>query len=114
MLFCNLETGKPFHSIKTSFGKALKRAELVDVRFHDLRHTAATMKVTGGTDLVTVKEILGHASIEMTMRYAHPTTEGKMGAVNVIEKQMEDLDKHHSSTEAKITTLQKAVTSPSK
>ncbi len=108
-IFCNPETGEPYHSIKTSFGKALKRAGLVDVRFHDLRHTAATMMVTGGTDLATVKEILGHASIEMTMRYAHPTTEGKMSAVNTIEKQMEDLDKHHSSTEAIITTIQKVV-----
>ena len=54
-----------------------------------------------GVDLVTVKEILGQASIEMTMRYAHPTTEGEMRAVSTIEKQMENFDKHHSSTEAK-------------
>jgi integrase len=42
------------------------------MHFHDLRHTAATMMVVSGVDLVTVKEILGHSSIEMTMRYAHP------------------------------------------
>ena len=71
-VFCDSGTGKPNHSIKTTFGKALKRAGLVDVRFHDLRHTAATMMVMSEVDLVTVKEILGHSSIEMTMRYAHP------------------------------------------
>jgi integrase len=108
-VFCNPETDEPYHSIKTSFGKALKRAGLEGVRFHDLRHTSATFMVTGGTDLATVKEILGHASIEMTMRYTHPTTEGKMGAVNAVANQMVGTDKHHSSTEAKITTLRKAV-----
>jgi hypothetical protein len=35
-------------------------------------------------DLVTVKEILGHSRIEMTMRYAHPTPENKRNAVNVL------------------------------
>ncbi len=36
-------------------------------------------------DLVTVKEILGHSRIEMTMRYAHPTPENKRKAVAVLE-----------------------------
>jgi len=40
--------------------------------------------VTGGIDLVTVKEILGHATIQMTMRYAHPTPENKRHAVEVL------------------------------
>ena len=56
-----------------------------DMRFHDLRHTAATLMVTGGIDFVTVKEILGHSKIEMTMRYAHPTLENKRKAVAVLE-----------------------------
>jgi site-specific recombinase XerD len=66
------------------------------VRFHDLRHTAATIMVTSGVDLVTVKEILGHSSIEMTMRYSHPTTDGKMGAVKALEKQMTGYNKGSS------------------
>ena len=40
--------------------------------------------VTGGIDLVTVKEILGHATIQMTMRYAHPTPGNKRHAVEVL------------------------------
>jgi site-specific recombinase XerD len=87
----------------------LKRAGLVDVRFHDCRHTAATMMVMSGVDLATVKEILGHSSIEMTMRYAHPTSEGKMNAVKALETQMVDIGKHHSSTEAKVVSIPKAV-----
>jgi integrase len=40
--------------------------------------------VSGGIDLVTVMEILGHATIQMTMRYAHPTPENKRHAVEVL------------------------------
>ena len=58
------------------------------MRFHDMRHTAASMMVMSDVDLATVKKILGHSSIEMMMRYAHPTTEGKMNAVKAIERQM--------------------------
>ncbi len=100
--------------IHVALGKVLKRAGLERVRFHDLRHTSATFRVTIGTDLATVKEILGHASIDMTMRDTHPTSVGKMGAVNAVENQMVGTDKHHSSTDTKITTLQKAVNSSNK
>ena len=80
-----------------------------DVRFHDLRHTAATMMVMSGVDLVTVKEILGHSSIEMTMRYAHPTTEGKMNAVKALERQMEDTDSRNIVATAKVASMSKVV-----
>ena len=40
--------------------------------------------VTGGVDLVTVAEILGHADIKMIMRYAHPTPENERKAVQVL------------------------------
>ncbi len=84
----------------------MKRAGLVDVRFHNLRHTAATMMVMSGVDLVTVKEILGHSSIEMTMRYSHPTTDGKMSAAKALEKQMTGYNKGPS---AKVVPIPKAV-----
>ena len=70
--------------VKTTFKAACRRAGIRDLRFHDLKHTAATYMVTGGVDLVTVAEILGHADIKMTMRYAHPTPENKRKAVNVL------------------------------
>ncbi len=47
-----------------------------------------------------------HSNIEMTMRYSHPTTEGKMDAVNGIEMQIRG---HDSDTLAKVDTMQKAV-----
>lgn len=42
--------------------------------------------VIGGVYFVTVKEILGHATILMTMRYAHPTPENKRKAVDVLAR----------------------------
>jgi integrase-like protein len=49
----------------------VKKADLVDFHFHDLRHTAASYMVMRGASLADVKEILGHADLKMTMRYAH-------------------------------------------
>jgi len=47
------------------------KAGLQDFRFHDLRHTAASHMIMRGASLKDVQELLGHADIKMTMRYAH-------------------------------------------
>lgn len=51
--------------------KALKDAKIEDFRFHDLRHTFASWARQAGADIADICEALGHASISMTMRYAH-------------------------------------------
>ncbi len=53
--------------------------------------------------------VLWRESIEMTMRYAHPTTEGKMNAVNALERQMATLDKLNIGSSAKLTSVTSAV-----
>ena len=83
-VFQNPNTNERLKHIRTAFYTARKKVGLDDFRFHDLRHTAATWMVTEGIDLVTVKEILGHADIKTTMRYAHPTPENKRKAVNAL------------------------------
>ena len=85
LIFYNPKTKNHLKDIYRSFKTACQKVGMPDMRFHDLRHTAATLMVTGGIDLVTVKEILGHSKIEMTMRYAHPTLENKRKAVAVLE-----------------------------
>ena len=67
-------------SLNKIFHSALRKANIKGLRFHDLRHTAATRMVENTGNIVAVKEILGHSSLDMTMRYAHPNDSLK-GAV---------------------------------
>jgi site-specific recombinase XerD len=60
---------------------AVKRAGLKKVTWHMFRHTIAT-RLLETTDLVTVKEILGHESIKTTLRYAHTSADRKRRAVD--------------------------------
>jgi site-specific recombinase XerD len=64
--------------------KACRKAGLEGVTWHTLRHTFASRLTGGGVDLVTVKELLGHSSIAVTMRYAHTNAESKSRAVRVL------------------------------
>jgi integrase len=85
-LFSNGATGTHIKSIRKSFDAALKAAKIPGGRenglvFHDLRHIAASQLVKV-IDVVTASRILGHSSIEMTMRYAHPTPENMQRAVD--------------------------------
>ena len=77
--------GDPYKSVKRSFSTALKKAEIYDFRFHDLRHTFASHLVMAGVDLASVKELMGHKSLEMTMRYSHLSPSHKRKAVNTLD-----------------------------
>jgi len=59
------------------------------LRFHELRHTAASNMVEAGIDLPTVSRILGHSTILMTMRYAHPTPENMRKAVEALARKQD-------------------------
>ena len=85
-VFYHPKTLKPFDSIKTSFNNALKRAHILDFRFHDLRHTFASSLVMKGVDLATVQKLLGHKTINMTLRYAHLSNVHLKGAVSALDK----------------------------
>jgi integrase len=69
------ETGEPLnrHNLtRRSFKPLLKRAELPEIRFHDLRHTCATLLLTRNVNPKIVSEMLGHSSIAITLdTYSH-------------------------------------------
>ena len=85
-VFYDSITGKPFQDVKRSFKTALRRAGIGDFRFHDMRHTFASHLVMAGVDLVTVKELLGHKTLTMTLRYAHLAPSHKVKAVDVLDR----------------------------
>jgi integrase len=74
LVFCT-HGGRPLDShnvARTSFKPLLKRADLPDIRFHDLRHTCATLLLSRGHHPKLVQELLGHASVALTLdRYSH-------------------------------------------
>jgi integrase len=68
------------------FVPAVARAELDGVRFHDLRHTAASLLIAAGRSLQEVKDQLGHSSIRVTSdRYAHLYPEARIAMADALD-----------------------------
>ncbi|MEW6063243.1 MAG: tyrosine-type recombinase/integrase [Nanoarchaeota archaeon] len=89
--------GKPLRDAKTAFHNALKIAGIKDFRFHDLRHTFASHLVMNGTDIATVRNLLGHKDIRMTLRYSHLSPKHMKEAVSAMDKIL-SLDGHYMDT----------------
>jgi integrase len=85
LVFPGTQPDKPW-DFCTAFDLARVRAGLPDVRIHDLRHTFASHLCMKGADIMTVKELLGHSSLEMTQRYSHLTDHHKADAVARLER----------------------------
>jgi integrase len=68
-----------------AFNIAVRKADIHNFRFHDLRHTFATRLAQRGIDLYKISKLLGHYSIEMTERYAHHCPESLKDGVQVLE-----------------------------
>jgi site-specific recombinase XerD len=83
-LFANPKTGRPFVSIFCSWHTARSAAGLPALRIHDLRHSFASFLVNAGRSLYEVQELLGHADIRTTSRYAHLSRERLREAVEAV------------------------------
>ena len=101
--FCS-EDGKPFGDVRRSFETALRKSGIEDFRFHDLRHTFASNLVMAGEDLNTVRELLGHKDLTMTLRYAHLAPNLKKKAVDVLDRVM-SLNPPQSAINPKVVAL---------
>ncbi len=62
------DTGRPWRAqdMKKSFSTARREVGLSDFRQHDQRHTLASWMVISGTELIKVRDMLGHCTVEMT------------------------------------------------
>ncbi|OOF26048.1 integrase [Salinivibrio proteolyticus] len=80
------KNGQPLTDVKKPWGTVLGLANIEGFNFHDLRHHFASKLVMAGVDLNTVRELLGHADLKMTLRYAHLAPEHKAAAVSLIGK----------------------------
>ena len=79
-------------SILHMLQRVLKRAGLPRIRFHDLRHTFATMALQNGVDVKTVSSMLGHYSAGFTLdTYAHVTGDMQKNAANIVTNYITDI-----------------------
>ena len=76
----------PIQSFHKAWGAVLKETKIKDFTFHDLRHDFASKLVMAGVNLKTIQELLGHADLTMTLRYAHLTSSHKAAAVEKLVK----------------------------
>ncbi|WP_122569751.1 site-specific integrase [Pseudomonas viridiflava] len=77
-------SGERLDNAKSAWLNLLERAAITDFRWHDMRHDFASRLVMAGVPLNTVRELLGHADIKMTLRYAHLAPGTKAAAVELI------------------------------
>ena len=76
--------GGRLDDVKSAWLKLLERAKVDGFRWHDMRHDFASRLVMVGVPLNTVRDLLGHADIKMTLRYAHLAPGTKAAAVELI------------------------------
>lgn len=78
------QDGERMTDVKTAWLELLKAAGVEDFRWHDMRHDFASRLVMAGVPLNTVRDLLGHSDIKMTLRYAHLAPDSKAAAVELI------------------------------
>lgn len=85
-VFLNQKGSSRLYSVRKPFGRVLREVGISDFRFHDLRHTFASHYLMNGGDLISLKEILGHSSLDMVMKYAHFAKAYVQGKIRKLDK----------------------------
>lgn len=84
LVFPSPQTGGVMDNCNSYFARLLREAGISNFRWHDMRHDFASRLVMAGVDLNTVRELMTHSDISMTLRYAHLAPEKKRAAVELI------------------------------
>jgi len=84
LVFPSPKTGRKMDNCAHAWQKLMKDAEIRNFRWHDMRHDFASQLVMKCVDLNTVRELMGHASLAMTLRYAHLAPENKLRAAEAL------------------------------
>jgi len=87
LLFPGKNPKKPVF-IRAPWITAVKEAKLLDFRFHDLRHSAASYLAMNGATLSEIAEILGHKTLQMVKRYSHLTEQHTSKVVAKMNRQI--------------------------
>ncbi len=92
LVFCNRAGGPLFaRNLVRSFMLVLEKAAIPHIRFHDLRHTAATLLLSARVNPKVVSEMLGHASVSITLDiYSHVIPDMQQDAAAAIAKLLYD------------------------
>ena len=77
--------------ISHQFKQILRSNDLREIRFHDLRHSCATLLVKKGISLREIQDWLGHSSSKTTERYTHLDSNTKINSASAIEKQIKKI-----------------------
>jgi integrase len=85
---CTNGNGLNHARIHIAFHEALKGSKIEDFHWHDLRHCFASTLVMAGVELNDVRELLGHKTMEMTLRYAHLSPKHKGKVINILDRVM--------------------------
>ena len=88
-LIFSTSNGTPIsqRNLTRDFLKVIRKTELPQIRFHDLRHTAASLMINRGIPIVVVSKMLGHSKPSVTLNiYAHCVSEYQYEAVRVMEE----------------------------
>lgn len=87
-VFANPATGKPYHSRRALWVTCIGEAGLHKLRYHDLRHTFASMLLESGADISDVKKELGHTQLKTSEIYLHRTNARKRQKTNAASAHM--------------------------
>jgi integrase len=86
LVFPSPRTGEIMDNCQSAWENLLQEADIKHFRWHDMRHDFASQLVMKGVDLNTVRELMGHADMKMTLRYAHLAPNVKSEAVKLLVK----------------------------